>query len=164
MSESTRSQHLYLAKINERHVLGVIRDQGPSSRADVVRYSGLSAPTVSKAALSLQRARLLEEVEGNGQVIGRPAMKLRLATASAQVLGIVIDVNHSWVAATGLDGELREERTHRIDTVNNYKELIAALVKHARALMGSAGVKTLGIGVTVPGLIDHRRGLDILSP
>ena len=25
-------------------------------------------------------------------------------------------------------------------------------------------VKTLGIGVTVPGLIDHRRGLDILSP
>jgi predicted NBD/HSP70 family sugar kinase len=164
MSESTRSQHLYLAKINERHVLGVIRDQGPSSRADVVRYSGLSAPTVSKAALSLQRARLLEEVEGNGQVIGRPAMKLRLATASAQVLGIVIDVNHSWVAATGLDGELCEERTHRIDTVNNYKELIAALVKHARALMGRAGVKTLGIGVTVPGLIDHRRGLDILSP
>ena len=44
MSESTRSQHLYLAKINERHVLGVIRDQGPSSRADVVRHSGLSAP------------------------------------------------------------------------------------------------------------------------
>jgi predicted NBD/HSP70 family sugar kinase len=164
MSESTRSQHLYLAKINERHVLGVIRDQGPSSRADVVRYSGLSAPTVSKAALSLQRARLLEEVEGNGKVIGRPAMKLRLATASAQVLGIVIDVNHSWVAATGLDGELCEERTHRIDTVNNYKELIAALVKHARALMGRAGVKTLGIGVTVPGLIDHLRGLDILSP
>ena len=164
MSESTRSQHLYLAKINERHVLGVIRDQGPSSRADVVRHSGLSAPTVSKAALSLQRARLVEEVEGNGQVIGRPAMKLRLATASAQVLGIVIDVNHSWVAATGLDGELSEERTQRIDTVNNYKELIAALVKHARALMGRAGVKTLGIGVTVPGLIDHRRGLDILSP
>jgi predicted NBD/HSP70 family sugar kinase len=164
MSESTRSQHLYLAKINERHVLGVIRDQGPSSRADVVRYSGLSAPTVSKAALSLQRARLLEEVEGNGQVIGRPAMKLRLATASAQVLGIVIDVNHSWVAATGLDGEICDQRMHRIDTVNNYKELIAALVKHARALMGRAGVKTLGIGVTVPGLIDHRRGLDILSP
>ena len=26
------------------------------------------------------------------------------------------------------------------------------------------GVRTLGVGVTVPGLIDHRRGLDILSP
>ena len=164
MSESTRSQHLYLAKINERHVLGVIRDQGPSSRADVVRYSGLSAPTVSKAALSLQRARLLEEVEGNGQVIGRPAMKLRLATASAQVLGVVIDVNHSWVVGTGLDGELCEKRTHRIDTVSDYDDLIDVLVTHARSLMAHSGARTLGIGVTVPGLIDHRRGLDILSP
>jgi predicted NBD/HSP70 family sugar kinase len=166
MSESTRSQHLYLAKINERHVLGVIRDHGPSSRADVVRHSGLSAPTVSKAAASLQRARLLEEVEGNGigPVIGRPAMKLRLATASAQVLGVVIDVNRSWVVATGLDGELCEKRTHRIDTVGNYKDLLDTLVKHSRALMSRKGVKTLGIGVTVPGLIDFRRGLDILSP
>jgi predicted NBD/HSP70 family sugar kinase len=170
MSDSTRSQHLYLAKINERHVLGVIREHGPSSRADVVRHSGLSAPTVSKAAASLQRACLLEEVEsngngnGNGPVIGRPAVKLRLASASAQVLGVVIDVNRSWVVASGLDGELCEDRAHRIDTVGNYKDLIGTLVKHARALMGRQDVKTLGIGVTVPGLIDHRRGLDILSP
>ena len=30
--------------------------------------------------------------------------------------------------------------------------------------MARPGVRTLGVGVTVPGLIDHRRGLDILSP
>ena len=166
MSDSTRSQHLYLAKINEHHVLGVIRDHGPSSRADVVRHSGLSAPTVSKAAASLQRAYLLEEVEsnGNGPVIGRPAVKLRLATASAQVLGVVIDVHRSWVVATGLDGELCDQRTHQIDTVDNYKDLIGRLVKSVRALMTRPKMKTLGIGVTVPGLIDHRRNLDILSP
>ena len=153
-----------MAKINERHVLRVIRDQGPSSRAEVVRHSGLSAPTVSKAAASLQQAGLLEEIEGNGPVIGRPAMKLRLATASAQVLGIVIDVNRCWVVATGLDGELCEERTRRVETLANYNDLIEHLVKHARALMARPGVRTLGVGVTVPGLIDHRRGLDILSP
>ncbi len=124
MSVASRSQHIYMAKINERHVLRVIMDCGPSSRAEVVRYSGLSAPTVSRAAASLQQAGLLEEVEGNGPVIGRPAMKLRLATASAQVLGIVIDVNRCWVVATGLDGELREERTHRIETLADYDDLI----------------------------------------
>ena len=41
MSVTSASQHLYLAKINERHVLQVIRDQGPSSRAEIVRHSGL---------------------------------------------------------------------------------------------------------------------------
>jgi N-acetylglucosamine repressor len=42
--------------------------------------------------------------------------------------------------------------------------LIGALVKQARSLMTRPGVRTLAAGVTVPGLIDHRRGLDILSP
>ncbi len=133
MTVATRSQHLYLAKINERHVLRLIRDLGPLSRADVVRRSGLSALTVSKAAASLQKAGLLEEIEGNGQVIGRPAMKLRLATTSAQVLGIVIDSNRSWVVATGLDGELRDERTRRVETRGSYEDLIGTLARHARA-------------------------------
>jgi N-acetylglucosamine repressor len=155
---------MYLAKINERHVLRVIRELGPASRAEIARHSGLSAPTVSKAAASLQKARLLEEVEGSGPVIGRPAMKLRLATETAQVLGIVIDVNRCSVVASGLDGEICERRTHRVETVANYQELIDALVQQARALMARPGMRTLGVGVTVPGLIDHRRGLDILSP
>jgi predicted NBD/HSP70 family sugar kinase len=160
----SNSQHVYLAKINEGQVLRVIRDQGPSSRADVVRYSGLSAPTVSKAAASLLKAGLLEEVEATAPIIGRPAMKLRLATSSAQVLGVVIDIGRCWVVATGLDGELREERMRRVETLGSYDELIEALVGHARELMAQPGVRTLGVGVTVPGLIDRRRGLDILSP
>jgi predicted NBD/HSP70 family sugar kinase len=153
-----------MAKINERHVLQVVQNHGPLSRADIVRHSGLSAPTVSKAAESLQKVQLLEEVEGNGPVIGRPAMKLRLATTSAQVLGIVIDVNRCWVGATGLDGQICNERSCRIETSANYTDLIDTLVQHARKLMVRPGVRTLGVGVTVPGLIDHRRGLDILSP
>jgi predicted NBD/HSP70 family sugar kinase len=91
-------------------------------------------------------------------------VKLRLATASAQVLGIVIDVNRCSVVATGLDGSLIEDRTRRVETHASYRDLIDALAKHARALMKRPGVRTLGVGVTVPGLIDHRRGLDILSP
>lgn len=160
------SQHAYLAKINERHLLRVIRDQGPRSRADLVRETGLSAPTVSKAAASLLSARLLEEVKCNGDslALGRPAPKLRLATDSVQVLGIVFDVKHCSVVASGLDGEIDEERSRRVETVLDYDDLIESLVKHARTFMARPGVRTLGIGVTVPGLIDHRRGLNILSP
>ncbi len=164
MAIASKSQHVYLAKINEGQVLRVIRNQGPSSRADIVRQSGLSAPTVSKAVASLLRAGFLEEFEGNGPVIGRPAMKLRLASESVQVLGVVIDIRRCWVVATGLDGELHEERMCSVETLGAYKKLMDALVKHVRGLMARPGVRTLGVGLTVPGLIDHRRGLDILSP
>lgn len=164
MTIASKSQHVYLAKINEGQVLREIRNQGPSSRADIVRHSGLSAPTVSKAVASLLRTGFLEEFEGNGPVIGRPAMKLRLASKSAQVLGVVIDIRRSWVVAAGLDGELHEDRMRSVETHGSYNDLIEALVKHTHSLMARPGVRTLGVGVTVPGLIDHRRGLDILSP
>jgi predicted NBD/HSP70 family sugar kinase len=162
--KAAHSQHAYLAKINERHLLRVIREHGPRSRADLVRETGLSAPTVSKAAASLLNARLLEEDKGNGTALGRPAPKLRLATDKVQVLGMVIDIGRCSVVASGLDGELREERTRRFETVDHYDELIDALVKRARVLMARPGVRTLAVGVTVPGLIDHRRNLDVLSP
>jgi predicted NBD/HSP70 family sugar kinase len=164
MAVASRSQHAYLAKINERHVLEVVRDQGPASRADIVRQTGLSAPTVSKAAASLQKARLLEEGDAEGPAIGRPAMKLRLATSSAQVLGVVIDVKHCWTLASGLDGQLHDKRARRVDTPGNYHDLIDLLVKNARELMAKPGVMTLGVGVTVPGLVDHQNNLGVLSP
>jgi predicted NBD/HSP70 family sugar kinase len=164
MIAAANSQTVYLAKINQQHVLRVIRDQGPRSRAEIVRHTGLSAPTVSKAAASLLKSRLVEEVKENGTGIGRPAPKLRLATASTQVIGVVIDVNRCSVVASGLDGELCPERARQIETPAVYDELIDALVKHARALLARSDLTTLGVGVTVPGLIDHRRNLDILSP
>ncbi len=131
----TSSQNIYLAKINQRHVLRVIRDQGPRSRADVVRHTGLSAPTVSKAAASLLKSSLLEEVKGNGVSVGRPAPKLRLATESVQVLGVVIDVNRCSVVASGLDGVLSDRRTRQVETPANYDDLLAAIVRDASALM-----------------------------
>jgi predicted NBD/HSP70 family sugar kinase len=153
-----------MAKFNERQVLRAIEERGPCSRADVVRRSGLSAPTVSKAAASLLEAGLLEEVEGDGPAVGRPAMRLRLANASSQVLGVVINVGHCCVIATGLDGEVREGRVRPIETPATYKELIDALITQAWGLMARPGMRTLGFGVSVPGLIDHRRGRDLLSP
>lgn len=164
MTIGVYSQHAYLAKINERLVLGVVRDQGPLSRADVARQSGLSAPTVSKAVASLLKAGLLEEFDSDGRGLGRPARQLRLATESAQVLGVVFDIQRCWVVSTGLDGRLHEERMRWAQTRGTYTEMLDTLADHARGLLARPGVRPLGIGVTVPGLIDHRRGLDILSP
>jgi N-acetylglucosamine repressor len=73
--KAVTSQHAYLAKINERHLLRVIRVRGPRSPAELVRETGLSAPTVSKAAASLLNARLLEETKGKELALGRPAAK-----------------------------------------------------------------------------------------
>jgi N-acetylglucosamine repressor len=149
--------------LNERQVLRLLQTRGPLSRAEVARQSGLSAPTVSKAVASLLKAGLLEEADAPELARGRPAPRLRLATTSAQVLGIAIDAGHCEAGAAGLDGAA-QGTVQIVPTPATYPELLAALEAAARRLMAKPGVTTLGLGVSLPGLVDYRTGRGVLSP
>ena len=152
-----------VGKLNERQVLRLLQTRGPLSRAEVARQSGLSAPTVSKAVASLLKAGLLEEADALEVGRGRPASRLRLATNSAQVLGVAVDAGHCEVTAAGLDGAPQGE-VLSVPTPPTYPELVAALEAAARQLAARPGVKTLGLGVSLPGLVDYRTGRGVLSP
>src|SRR5262245_56767308 len=163
MSAITTIGPALVGKLNERQVLRVIQARGPLSRAELSRESGLSAPTVSKAVASLLKAGLLEESDAVELARGRPAPKLRLATTSAQVLGIAIDAGHCEVVSAGLDGALHDD-TLSVPTPATYLKLLTALESAARRVMAKSDVRTLGLGVSLPGLVDYRKGCGVLSP
>jgi predicted NBD/HSP70 family sugar kinase len=163
MSAITTIRPALVGKLNERQVLRVLQSRGPLSRAEVARESGLSAPTVSKAVASLLKVGLLEEADAVELARGRPAPKLRLATESAQVLGIAIDVGHCEVVSAGLDGALHDD-TLAVPTPATYPELLSALERAARRVMAKPNVRTLGLGVSLPGLVDYRKECGVLSP
>jgi predicted NBD/HSP70 family sugar kinase len=157
-------QSSLLSKINERQVLQAIQACGPMSRAEVARLSGISAPTASKAVEALLKAGFLEEGEAPGLVRGRPAKKLSLASKTAQVLGLVIDAEQCRLVAAGLDGKLLEEKAMRFPTPSAYEELLEAVVERVEKHTDRKGVSTLGLGISMPGLIDNQRQRGVLSP
>jgi N-acetylglucosamine repressor len=163
LSAFTTIRPALVGKLNERQVLRLIQSRGPLSRAEVARESGLSAPTVSKAIASLLKTGLLEEVDAVEVARGRPAPRLRLATQTAQVLGVVIDAGHCEVVSAGLDG-VPHSGVRSVPTPATYPELVAALEAAARELMAKPGVRTLGLGLSLPGLVDYRKGCGVLSP
>jgi N-acetylglucosamine repressor len=163
LSAFTTIRPALVGKLNERQVLRLIQSRGPLSRADVARESGLSAPTVSKAVASLLKAGLLEEADAAELARGRPAPRLRLATETAQVLGVVIDAGHCEVVSAGLDG-IPHNGARIVPTPAGYPELVAALEAAVRELMARPGVRTLGLGLSLPGLVDYRKGCGVLSP
>lgn len=163
MSAITTIRPALVGKLNERQVLRVLQARGPLSRAEVARESGLSAPTVSKAVASLLKVGFLEETDAVELARGRPAPKVRLATDTAQVLGIAIDVGHCEVVSATLDGSPHGPAV-RVPVPHDYESLIDALECGARELMAKPGVRTLGIGVSLPGLVDSRAGRGVLSP
>ncbi|MFO0881003.1 MAG: ROK family transcriptional regulator [Gemmataceae bacterium] len=152
-----------LGKMTERVLPGLAKRAIPLSRAEVSRESGLSAPSVSRAVTALLRAGLVEETSQPQPTGGRPANLLRLACKSAQVLGISVDVDRCCLVSAGLDGEPHDDPIE-FPTPTTYPDLIASLARQSRQLMHRGNLSTLGIGLSLPGLVDYRIGQSLLSP
>jgi N-acetylglucosamine repressor len=151
-----RVESTLLRRINERRLLEVIQQQGPSSRASLTRVSGLTAPTVSKAVDSLLKRGLVEEIDPTEQALGRPGRLVRMASDSASVLGVVIDAETCCVTAAGLDGKISEEQTRRFPTPASYAELLDVVAAQCAGLVAGSPSSLRGIGISVPGLVNER--------
>src|SRR5262249_34662305 len=62
------------------------------------------------------------------------------------------------------DGKLHETRAAQFPTPSDYDALIEAAADHARRIMNRTGVATLGLAISIPGLIDYRANRSLLSP
>jgi DNA-binding transcriptional ArsR family regulator len=73
--------------LNEQLLLGHIRQQGPCSRADLARISGLSKPTVSLALANVERSGLVRIAGQRTGLPGRSARLYELRPDAGFVLG-----------------------------------------------------------------------------
>lgn len=162
---NTRSliQPVLLSRINEQQILRMLLEQGALSRAEIARVGGIGPPTVSRAVEALLAAGLIEEEAPQG-AFGRPAKKLRLAVETAQVVGLVLDATLCRVVCAGLDGKIHAKQTRTFPTPETYAELIDLAETSLRALLDAPGVTTLGIGISIPGLVDANLQQGLLSP
>ncbi len=161
---SSRIQPGLLRKMTIRKILESLQEQGPLSRADLTRETGISAPTVSKAVVDLLESGLLEEGEAPDNALGRPGKKLQLARNQAQVIGVVLDVQACRVVSASLDGEINEQQTRTFIPPANYEALIRQLTNTIRELVQATTPIMLGIGISSPGLVDEDNELCLFSP
>lgn len=155
-----------LRAINERTVLDLIHHQGPLSRAQVARVSGLSKPTVSLALGGLLDAMLVREVGRMRGERGPSALLYELNPAAGWVVGV--DIGRKWVRAgiADISGKIVARRDERA-RVDSAKTLIGQVGAMARRLASEAGVEwsqvthaTLGS----PGVFDPVHGYVALAP
>lgn len=135
-----------------RQVLDCLQSEGPLSRADLTRETGISAPTVSKAVAALLDSGLLEEGLAPENAVGRPGKRLQLASDSAEVLAVVLDAAQCHLVAAGLSGDINESRTRKFKTPGSYSKLLGQLEEQLQAMVQETASATLGIGISVPGL------------
>jgi predicted NBD/HSP70 family sugar kinase len=145
--------------LNERLLLGHIRDLGPCSRADLARLSGLSKPTVSLALATVEQAGLVRVA---GQQTGRPGRSAQLYEVrpdAGYVLGLDVGAQYLRGALADLSGEVRARASARLHA-SSVRGRVDELVRLADGLCAEAGVTRSGVTQAVigsPGVYDPRR-------
>lgn len=79
-----------IRQTNAQILLRLLRDNGPCSKADLARASGLSAPSVTNVATTLISTGLVEAVGEGNSTGGRPPDILRFKAEHGAVAGVEI--------------------------------------------------------------------------
>lgn len=150
-----------LRRANRRLILSHLVTDGPRSRAELSRATGLSATTVSS---------LVNEMIDSGQVretthgrphkggSGRPPVLVELATPPGGVVGVDIGHGHVRVAAAGPTGHVLAEDVRRVDVDAVGPATLDVAAEMIRATLAAAGLDPTDVhaaGMCVPAPIDR---------
>jgi predicted NBD/HSP70 family sugar kinase len=154
-----------LRAINERTILDLIHSQGPLSRAQVARVSGLSKPTVSLALNGLLDAQLVREVGRSRGERGPSALLYELNPMAGLVVGI--DIGRKWVRAAIADiaGTIVARRDEHAK-VASARSLIGQVGAIARRLATEVGVEWSQVThatIGSPGVFDPEHGHVVMA-
>ncbi|HEX7735759.1 MAG TPA: ROK family transcriptional regulator [Ktedonobacteraceae bacterium] len=156
-----------LRAINERILLEHLRGNGPLSRAQLARATGLSKPTVSNALSNLERVGLVRPTgEKSVEHGGRHGILYESDPGAGYVLGV--DIGRSWVrvAVADLKGAIvvRRDGSNQAQTAAELVEMTEGLAKRAVAEAGLAWSQVVHTVVGTPGVFDQASGSVILAP
>jgi predicted NBD/HSP70 family sugar kinase len=159
-----------LRRLNSAAVLHAIRADGPVSRSELARTTGLSKPTVNAAVeLLLKQGYLNEgaELEAPRRPGRRPRL-LHFASGMGHVLGVDIGANKVLVLAADLAGKVLAVERRKTGARGRDPDALLALVDDAVShVLDAAGVpreSLKAVGVGTPGIVDPVSGRITLAP
>jgi glucokinase-like ROK family protein len=160
---------VFINRLNKIKILGLIRDYGTISRAELVTKSGLSAPTVTRIVNSLiNEEKLVLSVGMGNSNGGRPPVLLKFNGQKSYVIGIDLGATAIRGVLSDLNGNFLEEIeiTTRLDAgfdeiMNDVAKLILDLASSKKKLTRSI---IYGAGIAVAGLIDMKEKIIEYSP
>ena len=149
-----------LRTLNQGALMQRLRQQGPLSRAQLARDTGLSKPTVSQALADLEAAGLVRPSGPAAPARGRTAMLYEPDPTAGYVVGI--DIGRAWIRVAVAD--LAGTVIARSDSANRARTgaaVVRTVAREARTAVKQAGIGWKRVVHTVvgsPGVFDPATG------
>ena len=164
----TTARPLVMSQINTTAILELIRNDGPLSRADITRRTGLSGSTVTRLTSELLESQVIvEQPEPAASSGGRRPILLRFNHRAATLIGVDIGGTTTTAALGDLNGHIlcKQSIPSRAASgtpivPDDVIALVLAVAERARAL----NLPLRGVGIGAPGITRARQGFVVLAP
>jgi len=153
----------WLRDRNRERVVGVLRERGRISQAEIARVTGLSRTTVHTLVSELKVSGLVQEIEATVSDVrgGRPAMQLTLRRSSLAVVGIDFGHSHVQVAVADIAHNVLAERRCDLDVNRHARQALDTAAAMVGEVLTEAHVErksVVGAGIGIPGPVDRLKG------
>jgi len=154
-------------RINRSIVFDLIKDKGPLSRADVSEATNLRRSTVSEIVRYLLKKNLVKETGLGSSGVGRRGILLELNPTAYYVVGLELGTLNTIAAVVDLEGKIVERIEHPTYHEQSKNDVIARVKALIHKVVSASNVnlqEIIGIGLAVPGLVDSKRGIMLITP
>jgi len=153
--------------LNKARITTLIRDSNGTSRADLARQTGLSAPTVSRIVETLIKDGLVIESGAGASRGGRRPTLLRFSGVDSFIVGVDLGTTNIYAVLADLGARVIAEirRPTRVEEgFDRVMERTSAVIEELRNRLGRKKARVCGIGMAIAGLINREREIVEFSP
>lgn len=152
----------FLKESNRRLILKIIYENSPISRTQIVKHTNLSKVTVTRIVNELIKSGLVFEAEQTASSGGRPQVLIRLIPDARYAIGADIGISDVKIGVCDLRCNALFKLEKKITPKIGSNELTELLFNSVKELIRSSNVhadKVLGVGISMPGVIDADKGI-----
>jgi len=154
-----------MRETNARTILMLLKTLSPCSRADLVRETGMSAPTVANVVSDLSDLGLIEWVGEGASGGGRRPENLRFKADYGCLAGVEVTADGLRILLTDLNGTLLEEQYDALPKDARSPDAVIEILRASlKAIMQRHSLpwkKLLAMTVGVAGITNARDGIVI---
>lgn len=162
----TKGDLVLMKTINRGLILDSIRRQGPLSRAEIAKQTGLNPSTVTRLVAELINEGFVREGGFAGSQGGRRPIMLELVPNAVFIIGVSVEATFISGIIANLTAEvlIKEHRPLGGTSKEEIARQITEMIDDLLAKACKRRIKVVGIGLAMHGLVDSDRGIAMYPP
>ncbi len=157
----------FLKEFNQTAILDMIRVHKAISRAELSKLTGLSPTAIGSIVSELLEIGYISETGIGESKGGRRPVLIELKPESLYTIGIDMDINYISFILMDTTSRIIEEKTLAMPKTMIFENVMKVIQKEIKRILKDHSIaleRLLGIGMSVPGMVDSLEGKVIFAP